>query len=220
MQNTAKKMKNDTFLIVDDHPLFSSAAAEIILQLKYEATVKTCETLAEAKSYIEVNGDPALVLLDLNLPDSPANNSLEKHKEIFPNSPVVVLTGMDNDVWVHRTIDSGAIGFISKAQNPAEIIGSLRNILKQLDSKTPNLTIVKPSRMEQVDEVLSPRQCEVMDAIATGASNKEVARDLGMSPGTVKVHLREIFNRLGANNRTEAVAKYRTSHAGSAINIG
>lgn len=197
-------MSGEQVLVVDDHPLFASAVVDILTGLNETAQIHTVSSFTAARDYVRDQGVPKLVLLDLNLPDSPASQSLKNYAEVFAGAQVVVFSGMDDDVRVRQALAGGAIGFISKAQRPAEIMSSLTRLLAG-QPVAPHV----PSAQASAQELpLSPRQAEVMEAITSGLSNKEIARELGMSPGTVKVHVREIFSRLGARNRVEAIALY------------
>ena len=191
-------------LIVDDHPLFASAITDIMTQLAPDAHIEHATSIAEAKQKLAQQPALKLVLLDLGLPDSPASRSLKDYTGIFDGVPVVVISAHDDPLRVRQAMCGGAVGFISKSQRPPKIMADLKRVLAG-ERVAPEL----PDADALAQELpLSPRQCEVMDAMTAGQSNKEIARSLGVSPGTVKVHLREIFARLGAHNRTEAVALY------------
>lgn len=200
-------MSRKQILVVDDHPLFAAAVSDILRELDPDAGVHTVASLAAARVFLSDRGMPALVFLDLNLPDSPASQSLREYSTLFEGAQVVVFSGMDDDLRVRQALAGGAIGFISKALRPAEIMRALTKLLAG-ESMSP---LTPQGNNATGDSKLSPRQREVMDAIAAGLSNKEIARDLGMAAGTVKVHVREIFSRLGAHNRVEAIALYQRS---------
>ncbi len=190
-------------MLIDDHPLFSSAVADIVGNLAPEAQVSTVDTFNAAQDAL-ANGDiPDIVFLDLSLPDSPASLSLARAVRAFTPAQVVILSAHDDEARVRQARALGVVGFISKALRTAEMTRAIAAVLQDapVDSFRPTCTPMPPAG-------LSSRQAEVMELLVAGQTNKEIARRLGMAPGTVKVHVRDIFQRLGASTRTEAVALY------------
>ncbi|MCK5771071.1 response regulator transcription factor [Algiphilus sp.] len=197
-------MPGDWILVVDDHPLFAAAVSDIVTQLAPETGVEIADSVAAARALVTRLGAPRLALLDLNLPDSPASRSLEALGAMADGAPVVVISAHDDPLRVRQAMAAGAVGFISKSQRPQRIMRDLAGVLAGAAVAPP---VPEPAAATR-ELPLSPRQREVLDGVAAGRSNKEIAAALGVSPGTVKVHLREIFARLGARNRMEAVALY------------
>lgn len=192
--------RRTSILIVDDHPLFVTALRHVLFEIAPGADVVVAGSLSAARRSVETLGAPRMVLLDLNLPDSPGSQTIKLLPELFGGIPTVVISSLDDTQRRHQAQAAGALAFISKSEKPERIMAALTHLLQ---GRTPELPAVLPAASE-----LSTRQQEVMELVAAGKSNKEVARDLGMAVGTVKVHLREIFERLGARNRTEAVTLY------------
>lgn len=195
-------------LLVDDHPLFSAAVADIIVTLAPTSQVRVVDSFASAEGSLKVHGAPDLVFLDLSLPDSPASLSMSRAVGVFSPAKVVILSAYDDDARIRQAYAQGAHGFISKSLRPPEIAKAIAAVLNDrvLTDQTAAVESFSPGG-------LSVRQVEVMEQIIAGQTNKEIARSLGMSPGTVKVHIRNIFQRLGASTRTEAVALYRSTMA-------
>lgn len=187
-------------LIVDDHPLFVTALRQVVSALAPQSDMLMAGSLSAAARLVQSRVPIRLVLLDLNLPDSPGSHTLRRLSEIFSELPVVVLSSLDDAQRRQQAIAAGAVAFISKSEKPEKILSALDGLLK---GRPPESAPSVPA-----DSFLSARQMEVMEHLAAGKSNKEVARDLGMALGTVKVHVREIFEKLGAKNRTEAVSLY------------
>lgn len=194
-------------LIVDDHPLFSEALACIVQNLVPGAEVLSASNLMVAQQLQTAHGEPHWVFLDLGLPDSAAQSSLQHVSGTFGSAMVVVCSAHDDPLRVEQALSLGAVGFISKAERPAVILERIRDLLdgQSAATQTPR---TRSTRDCAAQLPLSGRQHEVMQAMSRGLSNKDIARELGLSPETVKVHLREIFLRLGARTRTEAVAIY------------
>ncbi len=192
-------------LIVDDHPLFADAMVQVLARLAPERDVLVVATMAAARESLATEPRPGLVLLDLNLPDSPGSQSLAQLRETFGQVPVAVVSAMDDALRRRQALAAGARAFISKSARPEEMMRDLSGLLGQapVAPHGPQAATTFESTLP-----LSTRQLEVLELIGEGKSNKEVARALGVSPGTVKVHLRDIFERLGVHNRTEAAALY------------
>lgn len=193
-------------LIVDDHPLFSDALACIVQNLVPGAQVLLASNLKSAQHQQAEHGEPDWVFLDLNLPDSAAQSSLQHVSGTFGGAKVMVCSAHDDPLRVEQALSLGAVGFISKAERPAVILEKIRDLLAGQVAARPSHRHSGHSLPPQLP--LSGRQHEVMQAMSRGLSNKDIAREMGLSPETVKVHLREIFARLGARTRTEAVAIY------------
>lgn len=192
--------RRNRLLIVDDHPLFVTALRQVLAEISPESEVTVAGSLSAARRTVETQTRPHMVLLDLNLPDSPGSQTLRQLPEIFGSIPVVIISSLDDPQRRQQALVAGARAFISKSEKPEKIMAALSDLLT---GRTPALQVTAP-----ITNDLSTRQQEVMELVAAGKSNKEIARDLGMALGTVKVHLREIFERLGARNRTEAVTLY------------
>lgn len=204
MEPAPHAMTAPTILLVDDHPLFASAVADIVASLYPQHRVVVCDSFGTACAQVQREGPPQIVFLDLTLPDSPASHSLRRAREAFAPAPVVILSAHDDPARVRQALASGAAGFISKSLRPAEMTAAIAAALGGQPQASTGGLAGGPAPAG-----LSPRQAEVMELMAAGQTNKEIARSLGMAPGTVKVHVRDIFSRLGATTRTEAVALYQ-----------
>lgn len=191
-------------LIVDDHPLFASALLDLISSLESDAEVQVCNGFSPAMDFVAAQSGLRLVFLDLDLPDSPPSQSLLQIRQAFAGVPVVVVSALDDPKRQRQALAAGAVSFLSKGLRPREMVEAIRQALL-------GQSVAPPERDEASGDSplnLSPRQQQVLEAIQTGLSNKEVARALDMTEGTVKVHLRDIYRRLEVGSRTEAVAMY------------
>jgi len=192
-------------LIVDDHPLFAEALGDMLRSLSPGIEIEFAGRLEEARARLKVAPQPSMLFFDLGLPDSPAARSLAICQELAGGIPYVVMSAHDEPLRIRQALQDGAVAFLSKSLQPADIMSALAALLS---GRKPALALNTEALALQNEMPLSPRQCAVMDCLAAGMANKEIAARLGVTPGTVKVHLREIFARLGAHNRTEAVALY------------
>ena len=169
------------------------------------------ENCAQAKA---VAGEPFhLVLLDLNMPGMEDLEALDSMRPRFESSPIVVLSGVDDPRLVRRAIEAGAAGFIPKSSTPEVLESAMRLVLAD-EVYLPAFALRGIAEDEgdagkaaagRIDETLSERQVDVLRKAVQGKANKVIARELGISEGTVKAHLSAAFRALGVRNRTEAV---------------
>ena len=198
-------------LIVDDHDLFRKGLRHLLGGFDAELEIVEAADCAQA---IAIAGEPFhLVLLDLHMPGVSGLEALHSLRPAFESSPIVVLSGEDDPRQVRRAIDAGAAGFIPKSSTPDVLRSALRLVLadevylpavalKGISDDDGDATGVTPGRL---GEALSERQVEVLRKAVQGKANKVIARELGISEGTVKAHLSAAFRALGVHNRTEAV---------------
>lgn len=160
---------------------------------------------------------PDLVLLDLNLPGLDGLSCLALLRERYPAVTVVVLSGSEDDEMVERALSGGAAAFVRKTIAPADLPILLRQVLLgNVQFATPRIAravVTKDTRQSQLDGAraaargetgLTARELEVLERVARGLTNRAVAAELFLSDQTVKRHLRGVYQKLGATNRTEA----------------
>lgn len=147
---------------------------------------------------------PDLVLLDLNLPDVSGLEGVSALRCRLPETPIVVISAMDDPVRLRELEHAGISRFVSKTARPAEIIESIRQVFHAA-ADAPDRHAGQHATERGKRMPLSQRQIEVLREMATGKSNKEIARSLEIAVDTVRAHVVEILSRLGVRNRTEAV---------------
>ncbi len=195
-------------LIADDHHLVLDA-----LQMKLGglAAQVSFTRINSADRLAAVDGSTLdLAIVDLLMPGANAGCHILDLQQRHPELPLVVLSACEESEVVHRLLDAGVRGFISKSDSSEIMLAALQLVL-QGGVYVPPLLLRPKSEASQVqlhgNGALTARQLEVLDLLGTGSSNKLIARQLGISEGTVKIHLAAIFRVLGARNRAEAVAK-------------
>lgn len=198
-------------LIIDDHALFRVGLKGLLEQRNIEVV----GVAAGGKEGIELASElkPDIVLLDLRMPDMGGLEVLKVLREKVPNIPIVVLTTSDEEADLIKSLRSGAQGYLLKDMEPDELVGALRDIEKGKNVVAQNLTDAL-ARMVQGDTTfeddegpfssLTPREHEILCLLADGQSNKLIARNLGISDGTVKLHVKAILRKLGIHSRVEA----------------
>lgn len=202
-------------LLIDDHALFRSGLKFLLSDLEDSLEFSEARSVSDSEQYAPDVFD--LILLDWNLPGITGSDGLQALKERFADTTIVVLSGEEDPELVRKAIDLGAAGFIPKASIPAVLISALRLILAggiylpaQLLMRAGGY-LRKPDGSElyrtepKLSEQLTPRQLDALMLAVKGKSNKQIARDLAVSEGTIKQHLSTAFRLLGVSNRTEAV---------------
>jgi len=198
-------------LIADDHPMVRDALARTVHELEPAAEVQQAgdfDTLLRLA--LEESAD--LVLLDLNMPGMDGIAGLQRLRARLPTMPVVVASGQDDAATIRAVLAAGAAGFIPKSERPEVLLGALRLVLAG-GVYVPPRSLDAPPPMAASPTVaaamLTPRQRDVLRAMSHGQPNKLIARELGLTEGTVKIHIAAILRVLQARNRTEAVLRAR-----------
>ncbi len=198
-------------LIIDDHALFRVGLQGLLEQRGIEvadAVASGTEGIQRAQELA-----PDIVLLDLRMPDMGGLEVLQKLRESESNIPVVMLTTSNEEADLIKSLRSGAQGYLLKDMEPDELVSALRDIEKGKNVVAQDLTDAL-ARMVQGDAAvaddegpfsdLTPREMEILCLLAEGQSNKLIARNLGISDGTVKLHVKAILRKLGIHSRVEA----------------
>lgn len=192
-------------LIVDDHPLFREGLQFVLSDLSESLSFSSAVGLSTITHQMVDDAD--LILLDLGISDSTGYNSLAKLRAMAPSSTVVVISSDDNPETILACIDGGAAGFIPKTSKPQELVSALRLVLEGGIYLPPNgmnevnLSDDKDNSLEK----LTPRQRKAVLLAGRGLPNKSIAIEMGITEGTVKLHLSAAYKLLGVKNRTEAM---------------
>jgi DNA-binding NarL/FixJ family response regulator len=190
-------------LSVDDHPLMREGIATIIRNESDMALV------AEAASGHEAMRDyrehlPDITLMDLRLPDISGIDAMVAIRTEFPNARIIMLTTFEGDVEIQRALQAGAQGYMLKTMPPKQLVEIIRKV--HAGKKHIPLEVAAHLAEHLSDEALSAREVEVLQKIAGGNRNSDIAALLFISEETVKGHVKHIMEKLGASDRTEAVA--------------
>jgi DNA-binding NarL/FixJ family response regulator len=199
-------------LIVDDHALFREGLRFLLRDLDRHLEISEAANCTEA---LAMAGEPfSLVLLDLHMPGVNGLEALAALREAFESSRIVVLSGEEDPRLVRKVIDAQAAGFIPKSSTPQVLLGALRLVLAD-GVYLPTVALKdlgegpggqpRGAGGDPLGGTLSGRQLDVLRKAVEGKANKVIARELGISEGTVKAHLAAAFRALGVRNRTEAV---------------
>jgi len=187
---------------VDDHPLLREGIATIINNEPDMVMVAQAATGREAIHQFRQHR-PDVTLMDLRLPDISGIDAMIAIRNEFADSRIVMLTTFEGDVEIQRALAAGARGYILKSTPPRELAGVVRQVHAGKKRIPPEIAALVAEHVS--DEALTEREKDVLKHVAGGNRNRDIAEHLFISEETVKVHVKHIMEKLGANDRTEAV---------------
>lgn len=209
-------------LVVEDHALVREGMVRLLRQLDEEVVVVEAGDGDAALKALDAEEDYDLVLMDLAMPNMDGFSALEIIRRQYPAIPVAVISAYDDLPTITRVINNGASGFIPKAFSGEAMLSALRDIL---DGQIFRPSATSQAKMDAVQtrptiggsvtptEIgLTDRQAQVLALMMRGLSNREIAKQLDLSEGTVKIHATAIFKALGVSSRAEAMVAASTYH--------
>ena len=221
--------KSITILLADDHALFRQGIRHLLADSLKGASVVEADGFDSALEALQKNGGAALIVMDLRMPGMAGGSSLRALREAYPQAKLVVLSASESRGDILDALGAGVHGYIPKTALPEDISSAIKYILeggvyvppllsRSAGGEDPLLHAgeVKPAAAAGAAmdlERFTPRQRDVLRLLAAGKSNKEIARELDLAEGTVKIHLAAVFRALNARNRTEAVVLAGTFRA-------
>jgi len=195
--------KTIRILSVDDHPLMHEGIAALI---NNQPDMTLVAEASDGKSALRTfrEHQPDVTLMDLRLPDMSGIESMASILREFPAARVIILTMFEGDVEVQRALKAGARGYMLKTMPPKELVKIIRRVHAGKKYIPPEVAANLAEHFST--DNLTPRETEVLAQIAEGNRNRDIAERLFISEETVKVHIKHIMDKLGANDRTQAVA--------------
>jgi DNA-binding NarL/FixJ family response regulator len=190
-------------LSVDDHPLLREGIAVLIENQPDMVLVAQASTGQEAIQQFRQHR-PDVTLMDLRLPDISGIDALIAIRNEYPDACVVMLTTFEGDVEIQRALEAGARGYLLKTTPAKELVEVIRQANAGKRRIPPEVAAHLAEHMGE--EALTPREIEVLRHLAGGNRNKDIGDQLFISEETVKVHIKHIMEKLGASDRTQAVA--------------
>lgn len=200
-------------LLADDHPLFREGLKPVLEKL--DKGVELVEAMDYPSAFDlmhrvgHINGGVDLALLDLYMPGMDGLEGVLRFRAAFPDTPVVVLSASEQTENIHKLLSAGALGYLTKAASSETIISALRLVMSGGVYVPPQLLDPQGNAPNLPDPLrhtaLTTRQIEVLRELAKGLTNKQIAKALDVTEGTVKIHMASVFRILKVQNRTEAV---------------
>ncbi len=200
-----------SILLVDDHPLLRKGLKQLI---EFEDELEVIGEASDGKNAIEIarSKEPDLIVLDLNMQGMDGLETLKAMRDAGVGSRIIMLTVSDNDEDVVCAITYGADGYLLKDMDPEQILEKIKDAALGKMVISEKLTHILAGAIRggagnnksSILAKLTSREHEILKLIAKGLSNKLIARELDISDGTVKVHVKHVLKKLGLNSRVEA----------------
>ena len=194
-------------LVTDDHPVVRAGLSGMLSGEPDFEVVGEAQNGKEAVAFVgELK--PDVVLMDLRMPEMDGVTAIEHIKSSYPDVHILVLTTYESDADILRAIETGATGYLLKDTPREELFGAIRTVAQGQSPLAPGVAARLMQRVRDPEEEgLSTREIEVLELVAHGTSNKEIAKQLWVSETTVKSHMLHIFDKLGVTDRTAAVTE-------------
>ena len=198
-------------LIADDHALFRDGLSLQLEKINPDFIILQAANFNQALKFVETDGNIALIVMDLDMPDMNWQEALKELRSKAPNARFVVISASENSGTIRRSLELGVSGYIPKRSEPAILNKALQLILEGGTYLPPSVlqpsgeTVVQDRCQNGTAKMLTNRQNQVLGLVAQGLSNKQIAYQMGVSEATVKLHINALLRSVGATNRTQAV---------------
>jgi DNA-binding NarL/FixJ family response regulator len=190
-------------LCVDDHPLFLEGLAAVINSAPEMQLVAEAGNGPQALQYFQEH-QPDVVLMDLRLPGMSGIDAMIAIRKEFPQARIIMLTTFEGDVEIQRAMAAGAYSYLLKSTPPKELVEAIRQVSR--GKKRVPQEVAAQIAEHFADEPLNAREVDVLRHVSGGNRNRDIAERLFISEETVKVHIKQIMEKLFASDRTQAVA--------------
>ena len=216
-----------TALIADDDAFFRMALKTILTKIGFTNVIETESLDSAIDKLAEIDGNVAISLFDLGMPGITSPASLKGVKEVYPSMKIAVVSASNKKTDILSALETGVNGYVPKGLGPKNLTTALEQILSgsifvpsvltetSSAEAEPTSSGMSDSEQMQILEKLTPRQKDVLEALVQGKATKQIANDLGLSEGTIKIHLKALYKTLNVKNRAAAaVAGTRIFNSG------
>lgn len=206
--------------IVEDNEIIRESLAEFVQADPECRCVCACSSAEEALRVIPPH-QPEIILMDIQLPGASGIDCTARLKQLLPATQIIMVTVYEDTERIFKALRAGACGYLLKRCTPEELVAAVREV--RLGGSPMSREIARKviaSFQEPVEtaadlEDLSPRERDILELLAEGLPNKAIADRLGLTDGTVRWHLRHVYNKLHVRSRTEAALKFRSTQRGA-----
>jgi len=190
-------------LSVDDHPLLREGISAVINSQPDMVMIADAASAHDGILQFRKHR-PDVTLMDLRLPDMSGVDTIVAIRAEFPDARIIMLTTFEGDVEIQRALEAGARGYMLKSMPPKDLMEGIRQVHAGKKRIPPQLAAQLAEHLS--DEALTVREIEVLRQIAEGNRNRDIGEKLFITEETVKVHIKHIMEKLGASDRTQAIA--------------
>lgn len=223
-RGTGRPQRMARILIADDHPLFRDAIRGVVAQVfadaGWEFSCVEAATVGEVMRIAESEEELDVLLLDLYMPGAHGLSQLVALRSKLPSTPIIVLSSISDPETVRQCITCGAAGFVPKSSSKETIAVALKTVfdggvyMPQFLAPNQEIAPLQPViRRQHHDDhdngPLTGRQVAVLELVASGKSNKQIAWELSISETTVKAHMTAILRKLGVTSRAQAIVLFQ-----------
>jgi DNA-binding NarL/FixJ family response regulator len=202
--------------IVEDNKIIRESLAEFVQTDSECECVCVCSTAQEALRLIPKH-KPEIVLMDIQLPDISGIECTAKLKQLMPTLQIIMVTVYEDTERIFKALRAGACGYLLKRCTPEELVAAIHEVqqggapMSREIARKVIVSFQEPVAVAAEVEDLSPREREILELLAEGFPNKQIAERVGIADGTVRWHLRHVYHKLHVRSRTEAALKFRSS---------
>ena len=205
--------------IVEDNRVIRESLAEFVQADATFTCVCSCATAEEALKLLPRH-QPDIVLMDIQLPGQTGIECTAQLKQRLPTAQIIMVTVYEDTDRIYKALRAGACGYLLKRCTPDELLAAIREVrqggapMSREIARKVIASFQEPVAVAAEMAELSPREREILELVATGFPNKQIADRLGLTDGTVRWHLRHVYEKLHVRSRTEAAIKYRSATGG------